>query len=120
MTAVSSAPQEFVKWKEESMETLKSLRQMVAMFAAVSPAAQAVHSATGTDPFAGAQGAARKRFSAWARWHKGDDYFLDEHGSTRRVTPKRDKSMSARQWRKLRRPVRAFWLAHGRYLMPID
>lgn len=41
-----------------------------------------------------------------ARWMDMTGYYKDRHGSIRRVSPKRDKSMSARQWKKLVKAAR--------------
>ena len=46
------------------------------------------------------------RFARHAGPLRMDGYYVDRHGSLRRRQPKRDKSMSARQWRKQRRAVR--------------
>lgn len=45
-------------------------------------------------------------FARHARPLRMDGYYLDSHGSLRRITPKRDRSISARQWRKQRRARR--------------
>lgn len=48
----------------------------------------------------------QSRFARHARGMSMAGYHFDSHGSLRRNTPKRDKSISARQWRKQRRAAR--------------